>query len=381
MMPWALLQLTLITFFPFVSRRLHSQKRLPPWLSPVVLCYALGIILSNFRFFPLDNKLSTAITEITIILAIPLLLYGTRLNEWFGHARSTLISFCLCVAAGLASTTLAAFVYASRLDSTWRLSGMLVGIYTGGTPNMQAIGLALGASQESIILLNAADVLIGGIYLLFLTSFAPKVYRLFLAPFKGEGPEESNLDVLAEDNARINYRDSLKAIVLTLAIIGITLGICRLAFGNLENIAFIMLLLTTLSIGASFAGRVRRWENTFETGEYFLLMFCVALGMLADFSEILAQGPDVITFSIFAFLGTVLLHLLGAALFRIDRDTVLFTSVAALYGPAFIGQIASITGNRQLIFSGIAVGLLGYAIGNYLGIGLAYGLRALLGAG
>ncbi|MCB0561027.1 MAG: DUF819 family protein [Lewinellaceae bacterium] len=381
MMPWALLQLTLITFFPFVSRRLHSQKRLPPWLSPVVLCYALGIILSNFRFFPLDNKLSTAITEITIILAIPLLLYGTRLNEWFGHARSTLISFCLCVAAGLASTTVAAFVYASRLDSTWRLSGMLVGIYTGGTPNMQAIGLALGASQESIILLNAADVLIGGIYLLFLTSFAPKVYRLFLAPFKGEGPEESNLDVLAEDNARINYRDSLKAIVLTLAIIGITLGICRLAFGNLENIAFIMLLLTTLSIGASFAGRVRRWENTFETGEYFLLMFCVALGMLADFSEILAQGPDVITFSIFAFLGTVLLHLLGAALFRIDRDTVLFTSVAALYGPAFIGQIASITGNRQLIFSGIAVGLLGYAIGNYLGIGLAYGLRALLGAG
>ena len=171
------------------------------------------------------------------------------------------------------------------------------------------------------------------------------------------------------------------AILLTLAIIGLTLGICRLAFGSLENVAFIMLLLTTLSIAASFVPRVRRWENTFETGEYFLLMFCVALGMLADFSEILSQGPDVITFSIFAFLGTVLLHLLGAALFRIDRDTVLFTSVAALYGPAFIGQIASITGNRHLIFSGIAVGLLGYAIGNYLGIGLAYVLRALLGAG
>ena len=171
------------------------------------------------------------------------------------------------------------------------------------------------------------------------------------------------------------------AILLTLAIIGLTLGICRLAFGSLENVAFIMLLLTTLSIAASFVPGVRRWDNTFETGEYFLLMFCVALGMLADFSEILSQGPDIITFSIFAFLGTVLLHLLGAVLFRIDRDTVLFTSVAALYGPAFIGQISSITGNRHLIFSGIAVGLLGYAIGNYLGIGLAYVLRALLGAG
>ncbi|MCB0594747.1 MAG: DUF819 family protein, partial [Phaeodactylibacter sp.] len=178
-----------------------------------------------------------------------------------------------------------------------------------------------------------------------------------------------------------NYRDSMRAVLLTLAIIGASLGACRLVFGHLENIAFIMLLLTTLSIAASFAPRVRRLENTFETGEYFLLMFCVALGMLADFSEILAQGPDIIAFSVFAFLGTVLLHLLGAALFRIDRDTVLFTSVAALYGPAFIGQVASITGNRQLIFSGIAAGLLGYAIGNYLGIGLAYALRAWLGGG
>ena len=381
MMYWALLQLALIGLFPFVSRWLYNRKFLPSWLSPVVLCYALGIILSNLRLLPLDNKLSTTLTEITIVLAIPLLLYGTRLNEWFGHARSTLISFGLCVAAGLASTASFAFVYAHKLDSTWRLSGMLVGIYTGGTPNMQAIGLALDASQESIILLNAADVLIGGIYLLFLTSFAPTVYGLFLAPFKREGPEENSSPETPEDQTKINYRDSLKAILLTLAIIGLTLGICRLAFGSLENVAFIMLLLTTLSIAASFVPRVRRWENTFETGEYFLLMFCVALGMLADFSEILAQGPDVITFSIFAFLGTVLLHLLGAALFRIDRDTVLFTSVAALYGPAFIGQIASITGNRQLIFSGIAVGLLGYAIGNYLGIGLAYGLRALLGAG
>jgi len=69
--------------------------------------------------------------------------------------------------------------------------------------------------------------------------------------------------------------------------------------------------------------------------------------------------------------------LLLAALFRIDRDTFLFTSVAALYGPPFIGQMASITNNRQLIFSGIAMGLLGYAIGNYLGIGWAYLLQMI----
>lgn len=377
-MLWAALQLTLITLFPFLSRRLHSRKLAPPWLSPVVMCYALGIILSNFRLMPLDDKLSGALTEAAIALAIPLLLYGANLQRWFSHARSTLLSFGLCVAAGLIATSAAAFFYGHRVDSAWRLSGMLVGIYTGGTPNMQAIGLALGASQESIILLNAADVLIGAAYLLFLTSFAPRLYGLFLVPFRnGKTEEEKNGEGPAGSRAA-NYGDSLKAILLTLAIIGLSLGASRLFFGNTEKVAFILLLLTTLSIAASFSPRVRRLENTFETGEYFLLMFCVALGMLADFSQILAQGLDVVIFSLIAFSGTVLLHLLGAALFRIDRDTLLFTSVAALYGPAFIGQVSIVTGNRQLVFSGIAMGLLGYAIGNYLGIGLAYGLRALL---
>lgn len=375
---WAFFQFTLICLFPFFSRRLYKRKVAPPWLSPVVMCYALGILLSNLRLFPLDGKLSATVTEATIVLAIPLLLYGTNLHRWFGHARSTVFSFALCVAAGLISTAAAAFIYGHRVEEPWRLSGMLVGIYTGGTPNMQAIGLALNASQESIILLNAADVLIGAAYLLFLTSFAPRLYGLLLAPFpNGESREEALVES-PPHGPEINYRDSIRAIFLTLGIVGSSLAACRLLFGSLDNVAFIMLLLTTLSITASLFPRVRRLENTFETGEYFLLMFCIALGMLADFSEILAQGLDIVAFSLIAFVGAVLLHLLGAALFRIDRDTLLFTSVAALYGPAFIGQISIVTGNRQLVFSGIAMGLVGYAVGNYLGIGLAYLLKGIL---
>ena len=57
---------------------------------------------------------------------------------------------------------------------------------------------------------------------------------------------------------------------------------------------------------------------------------------------------------------------------RIDRDTVLITSTASIFGPAFVGQIAQVLGNRHIVFGGMATGLVGYAIGNYLGIGVAY---------
>ena len=59
-------------------------------------------------------------------------------------------------------------------------------------------------------------------------------------------------------------------------------------------------------------------------------------------------------------------------IFRIDRDTVIIASTAAIFGPAFIGPVANAIGNRDIIAMGIALGLIGYAIGNYFGLGLAY---------
>lgn len=373
---WSILQIATIAFFPFLSRRMAHNGWLPAWLSPVVLCYAMGMLIRNFGLFPLDDSLSTTATEAAILFAIPLLLYATDLGRWLKYARGSLLSFGLCVLSGLMATSVAVVVFWSEVEFPWQLAGMLTGIYTGGTPNMQAIGLALSATQERIIVVNAADVLMGGLYLLLLTSFLPALFGRILPAFRpAEGQTDEALPESPYNN--FNYRDALKAILLTLAVIGSALGATWLVYGTLSEVAFLILMLTTLSLIAALSPRVRQWEHTFETGEYFLLMFCVALGMLADFGQMADAGLGILGFTAVAFVGTILLHLLLAALFRIDRDTFLFTSVAALYGPPFIGQMASITNNRQLIFSGIAMGLLGYAIGNYLGIGWAYLLQMI----
>jgi uncharacterized membrane protein len=156
------------------------------------------------------------------------------------------------------------------------------------------------------------------------------------------------------------------------------MGITFLVFGDLSQVGFLILLLTTLAILATMLTWVQKWEYTYELGEYFLLVFCVALGLQANFTTMMAEGNIVIGFVAVAMFGTIFLHLLLAYLFKVDRDTFLITSTAALYGPAFIGQIASVINNRQLVFAGIALGLLGYAIGNYLGIGLAKFLEWLI---
>ena len=51
---------------------------------------------------------------------------------------------------------------------------------------------------------------------------------------------------------------------------------------------------------------------------------------------------------------------------------LLVTSTAALFGPAFIGPVSVRLGNRPIFVSALMSGLVGYAVGNYLGLLVAW---------
>jgi len=367
-----MLQSILILIWPAIAIRLGKTK-LPDVFSPIVLCYLFGILLRNSHIMPLDNKLSENWMNGSILMAIPILLYTTDIQRCIRYAGRSVLAFGLCVAGGLIGTGLTTFLYPIQEAPPWMLSGMLVGMYTGGTPNMQAIGMALGASQETIILVNAADIVCGGIWLVVLTSVAHRLLKGFLPDFSD--PDGVSGDLKENATSGFLLKDSLKAIGLTLIVVAASTGTCFLIYGNLNQTAFLMLMLTTFGIAAAFLPAVKRWTGVYETGEYFLLLFCVALGMQADFSQVLEKGAGILAFTAIALPLSIAFHLLLSRLFRIDRDTFLISSTAGVFGPAFIGQVASAIHNRQMIFPGIALGLLGYAIGNYLGIGLAYALK------
>ena len=369
--------LLLILIFPILALRYQKNSRWSKWLSAIVFCYLVGILLRNFTQLPINDALAQQATEVSILLAIPLLLFGTRLLEVSGYLRQGLFSFVLCIIAGLLSCVGATWLFHEQIPEAWKVGGMLVGIYTGGTPNMQAIGLATQAPQNYIILLNAADIFSGGLYLILLTSLLPNILRRFMRPFKGDDigavlPDQPNPIKESYDISEMALWYTWGgALLLSISVLGLTLGMSYLVFGSLEAIAFIMLLLTSLAIACSFLPFVRHWQYTYELGEYFLLVFCVALGLQADFSSMLNEGQVILQFTAVSMFATILLHLLFSVWFRIDRDTFLIASTAALYGPAFIGQVATVINNRQLVLTGMALGLLGYAVGNYLGIGLA----------
>ena len=253
---------------------------------------------------------------------------------------------------------------------------MLVGVFIGGTPNMNAIGIAMGADENVFVTLNATELICGGIYLIFLTSVAHRFYGLFLPEFSGkkdwhDASEQPQVVVF-------RWRHIFMSIGLTIILAVIAIGLTKLLTGGLEAAGVIILSISTLSVAASFSPRVRNWEGPFELGEYLLLMFCMAIGMMANLSELFSGGGILLMFTGCNWLVALSLHLLLCKLFNIDRDTMMITQTAGFYGPPFIGQVAAVMKNRAIVFSGIMTGLVGLAIANFIGIGVAKLLKMWL---
>jgi uncharacterized membrane protein len=74
----------------------------------------------------------------------------------------------------------------------------------------------------------------------------------------------------------------------------------------------------------------------------------------------------------------IFLFFVGRAL-KGSLPMIAVVSQAAIGGPSTAMATAIARGWPALLLPGVAVGLLGYALGNYAGFGIAYLVRALLG--
>ncbi|MEW6032479.1 MAG: DUF819 family protein [Bacillota bacterium] len=381
----AAIQAAVLIILPALILQAVKRSRVLSFLGATLLCYLTGIAMANVPGLPINRSLSMRLAEVAVLLAIPLLLFSTDFVRWLRLARRTILSFVLAAAAVMVSAMVGAAVFGRFLDEAWKIGGMFVGVYTGGTANMSAIGLALGVKEEVFILVNAADVVVSGLYLIFLMTVAQRVLLRFLPAFQssgvspgpggaeggpaayGAGPDAA---AGAPGGAWVRVRQAGLAVALAVGIVAASVGLSLLLTGKLAD-ALIILLITTLAIAASFVRGIHRLEGAFDLGTYILLVFCVSIGTIADFRELTAS-PVIFGYCALVLSGAILLHYLLAALFRIDADTVIITSTAAVFSPPFVAPIAAVLKNREIIVSGLTTGLVGYAVGNYLGLALAY---------
>jgi uncharacterized membrane protein len=319
-------------------------------------------------------------------LAIPLILFSLNVRRWLKFSGKGFLSMLLALVSVMIIVATGYLIFRDKVEGCDKIGGMLIGLYTGGSVNLASIALALKVEPNAFIMTNTYDMIVGAIVILFFITAGPAFFRLFLPPFKrpadknGEDFDFKEMD----DNMAEDFDDFsgifkkgivmplLSALGLSIIILVLALGVSFL-FPNVPMTISVILAITTLGVAASFIPKVRNIKKTFQLGMYFIIAFSIVIASRCDLSVIFqAKYLNLLLYVTYAYFGSLLLHLFLSWIFRINADDYLITTTGFVYSPPFVPMVAAALKNKDVILTGLATGILGWIIGNYIGV--AFGL-------
>ena len=373
--------------FPILIIEAFKRWTIVQKIGTVVLAYAVGIIASLCGVFHFADpaigvtfsKLQSTIMNVAVPLAIPLMLFNCDFKLWTKSLPKTAWALVTGIVAVIIASISGYFIFRNNVPEIAKVTGMMAGIYTGGTMNFNALGAALNVDRSVMAIVLAFQMVITTPYIFFLLGGGYKIFRKLL-PYKDithKGRmDEDQVETADVENYRgmfekQNFIGMMKGLGLSFVFLAVGAGLALLITGTLNELV-VILTITTLSIIASFFKKVRELPKTFELGMFFILIFSVIVASMFDINSV-NGGSLYIGGFVFWIIGvSVGLHLLLCRIAKVSGDLFCVCQVGLLCSPPFVPPIAGAMKNKKVLISGIVVGLVGYAIGTYLGALLAW---------
>ncbi len=357
-------------------------------IGPVMILYALGILIGNLPFdIPKIAVVQDIATSATIPLAIPMMLFGCRFTRRDASLQvRTVLSGFLSVAISVA---VGYILFGKHLEEGAEIGGIMSGMYTGGMVNAAALQAIFGVKEHSYVMMCSYDIIISFLYLVFLVAVGYRMFRRLYGE-RGEKSltqsEKEELDRQIAEAKRNPYEglwskaglvELAKIVGFTLAAVAISAGVALPCGDDWFMVVFI-LVVSTLGVVSSFIKPVRKLERSFDIGMYLIYIFSIAMASMADFSELnLAEGLDQILYLVVAVFGSLVLHAIFCRLMRVDADSMTVSSVSFINSPPFVPMMVAVLKNRKSLIVGLGAGIVGYALGNHFGVLMASLLERL----
>jgi uncharacterized membrane protein len=352
---------------------LDRRFRAMALVGSTLLAIMLGAVLSNAGVVPPASPVYAAVSGPATSLAIAWLLLAVRLGDLRQAGGPMLTAFALAVAGtGLGVAVGTALLGGAFGDQGWRLGGTLMGTYTGGSLNFVGVGRAVELEERLFAGATAADNLTTALWLA-----ATLVLPLWLARFYPPVPAHAAQATGATATPHPFFDPALLSaarLALLLAVAAALVAASELLAARWAGMPAIVWLTTLALLVGHLAPGLG--AGSLQLGNAALHLFFVVIGIHSRLADIVAVGFTVFLFT----LVVVALHGLvvfgGGWLLRLDLGSLAVASQAAIGGPSSAVAVAVGRGWPGLLLPGILVGLLGYAAGTYLGLGMAALLRA-----
>ncbi len=349
-----------------------DRTRIGRNVSGVAIILAVAMASSNLGVLPKSSDAYNVVWIYLVPLAIPLLLFKANLRSVLAETGSMMAAFFL----GAVGTTIGALLGYWVLplgEHGSDLAGIFSATYIGGSMNMAAVGQALEVDPSVMTASVAADNVVGVMYLAFL-AMVPTL-ALFRWWYRNSRQADATLQqtdeqIAAENNAsELNLAHAGFALGLSFLICAISTVLAeRLGVGS-YSILFVTAL--TLILANLFPRQLAQLKGDYEIGIFFMYVFFAAIGISADIGAMISSALILAVYTLIIIICHATLIFAGSRWFKLELMEVVIASNACAAGPASAAALAAGKGRRDLVAPAVLLGVFGYAVANFIGIGLA----------
>ena len=339
-----------------------------------VVVILLAIAAANLGIIPHSAPAYGFIFSYVVPLLIPLFLFQADVRRLAREASRTSLAFLVAALGTVAGVIVAALLLdlsqlgvASELAADRReagIVGLFASTYIGGSVNYAALGEITGLSADASFFsaATAADNLFSAVFLsvIALVPGAHWIARHFVEHTASEAVQVTETVVTP---ASISY-----ALAAAAGIVAITDLMCWC----LGIPSWRYAVMTLISVGlATAVPQIRDWfSGAFEVGVALSFPFFAAIAAGADIRAMISVAPLlIILVAILLSVHLTVLLVVGRKL-GLTIPELLTASNAAILGATTAPAMAAAKGWHDQVTPGVLVGVLGYALGTFIGTAL-----------
>ena len=343
-------------------------------ITGTVVVILLAIIAANVGVIPHSAPAYGFIFSYIVPILIPLFLFQADIRRLAREASRTTGAFLVATLGTVAGVIVAAMLLdlsqlgnASDLAADRReagIVGLFASTYIGGSVNYAALGDITGLSTDASFFsaATAADNLFSAVFLsiIALIPGAHWITRRFVAHGDSNASKMAKTAVTASS---ISY-----ALAASAGIVAVTDLMCW--WLDIPGWRFVIITLVTVSLATAIPQIRDLFAGAFEVGVALSFSFFAAIAAGADITAMISVAPLLIMLvAILLSVHLAVLLVLGRQ-FGLTIPELLTASNAAILGATTAPAMAAAKGWHDQVTPGVLVGVLGYALGTFIGTAL-----------
>jgi len=362
------------------------------WASKVtgaIIGLILAMFLANIRVIPTEAATYDIVWGYVVPLGIPLLLFNANIKKIWRESGRMLVIFLLSSIGTLIGVFVSFMLLKNHIPDLYKMAAMMTGSYIGGGVNFAAMAESFGTGSEWVSALVVADNLLMAVYFFVLLAipsiefFRKKFTHLHIDEVESKVDTKEGETLAAQYWGRkdISLRDIAFGVALSFVIVWVSTEISNFLGSVIPTGNFVLdlfngflgnkyLMITTITVLlATFAPNfMSNIHGAQEIGTFLIYIFLVVIGVPASLQLIFTKAPLLLLFTGIIVAINMIISLVLGKIFKFNLEEILLASNANIGGPTTAAAMAIAKGWNKLIGPSILSGILGYVIGNYLGI-------------